>query len=62
MKKWNSGWTVDKENDFNLNISRYVSTAEPEERVDLARESARIKAADGRWKSEQNYRMQTDDR
>lgn len=25
-----------EENDFNLNISRYVSTAEPEERVDLA--------------------------
>jgi type I restriction enzyme M protein len=25
-----------KENDFNLNISRYVSTAEPEESVDLA--------------------------
>ena len=26
-----------EENDFNLNISRYVSTAKPEEPVDLAR-------------------------
>ena len=27
---------IDEEHDFNLNISRYVSTAEPEEEVDLA--------------------------
>jgi type I restriction enzyme M protein len=27
---------IEKEHDFNLNISRYVSTAEPEEAVDLA--------------------------
>jgi type I restriction enzyme M protein len=27
---------IEKEHDFNLNISRYVSTAEPEEEVDLA--------------------------
>ena len=36
-----------QENDFNLNLSRYVSTAEPEERIDLAethRELVQIEA------------------
>lgn len=33
---------IEKEHDFNLNISRYVSTAEPEKEVNLANEHERL--------------------
>jgi type I restriction enzyme M protein len=35
-----------EKNDFNLNISRYVSTAEAEEEVDLAKVHAELVALD----------------
>ena len=35
-----------EENDFNLNISRYVSTADPEEQIDLGEVFAELKSVD----------------
>ena len=31
-----------EKNDFNLNISRYVSTAKPEEKIDLSSEHSKL--------------------
>ncbi len=39
------------ENDYNLNISRYVSTAEPEKKVDLAAVNEELKAIEKRIQS-----------
>lgn len=43
-----------EENDYNLNISRYISTAKPEEKIDLGEENEKLAKLDKEIKKAQN--------
>ncbi len=45
-----SSWNGDRKNDFNLNISRYISTAKGEEEIDLQQVHLQLKEIEGKIK------------
>ena len=49
MKTASAAWLIEKEieeNDFNLNISRYIDTLEPEKPIDVKAELDKLWAAE----------------